>query len=163
MKEKVEVEPDVEDAEADHGKAKVDIDVLTSFVRTSHDDPINEAEKVKMLALLKALREEMNQPVIKGLKVRDFSDIFVERYNFFLDRASKLFPKSDFGEIFQKMDAATTSLEKIRLEISMMIAYVQNDIMDIIEQSERLKEKNKWLQDRLREFEIKIAGIQAIK
>jgi len=122
-----------------------------------------EAEKVKLLALLKAIREEMNQPVLKGLKVRDFANIFVDRYNFFYDLASEFFPGSDFGHIFTRLEEGDTSLEKIRMEITLLIAYIQNDIMDIIEQSERLQQKNKWLQDRLREMEIKIAGIQAIK
>jgi hypothetical protein len=122
-----------------------------------------EAEKVKLLALLKAVREEMDKPVLKGMKVRDFADIFVDRYNFFHERVGALFPSTDFNDIFVKLSKGGTSLEKIRMEISLLIAYIQNDIMDIIEQAERLKQKNKWLRDRLREFEIKIAGIQAIK
>jgi hypothetical protein len=122
-----------------------------------------EAEKVKLLALLKAIRDEMNQPVLKGLKVRDFANIFVDRYNFFYDMAAELFPSSDFGNVFTRLEKGDTSLEKIRMEITLLIAYIQNDIMDIIEQAERLKQKNKWLQDRLREMEIKVAGIQAIK
>jgi hypothetical protein len=136
---------------------------ISPYIREETKTVHNEAEKVKMLALLKAIRDEMNQPLIKGMKVRDFADIFVDRYNFFHERVSELFPKAEFNEIFIRLEKGTTSLEKIRLEITLLIAYIQNDIMDIIEQSERLKQKNQWLQDRLREFEIKIAGIQAIK
>ena len=133
-------------------------------IEIDHSNPrALEAQKVKLLALLKAIRDEMDQPVLKGLKVRDFAIIFVDRYNFFYDLSAELFPGSDFGSIFTRLQKEDTSLEKIRMEITLLIAYIQNDIMDIIEQAERLKQKNKWLQDRLREMEIKVAGIQAIK
>lgn len=139
-------------------------EVLKPFIRTEEAiSNKNEAEKVKLLALLKGIRDEMNQMNKKGEKAREQADMFIERYNFFLGRAATLFPKTDFTEIFLPLQHGAASIEKIRLELTMMIAYIQNDIMDIIEQSQRLREKNKWLQERIREFELKIAGIQAIK
>jgi hypothetical protein len=136
---------------------------IESYVRDQFFENKQEAEKVKLLALLKAMREEMNTPYIKGMKVREFADIFVERYNSFYRRTSQLFPESDFCVTFSEFEKGATSLEKIRLEITLLIAYIQNDIMDIIEESQRVKEKNKWLSERLREMELRVAGIQAIK
>jgi hypothetical protein len=138
-------------------------EVLKPFVREEPPTRLGEAEKVKLLALLKGIRDEMNQPLKKGVKAREQADMFIERYNFFLERTARHFPGTDFTEIFIPLEPGAATIEKIRLELTMLIAYIQNDIMDIIEQSQRLKEKNKWLQERIREFEIKIAGIQSIK
>jgi hypothetical protein len=138
-------------------------EVMRPFIREEASARKGEAEKVKLLALLKGIREEMNQPLKKGKMQREQTDMFIERYNFFLVRTSMLFPDTDFTEIFVPLETGAASIEKIRLELTMMIAYIQNDIMDLIEQTQRLKEKNKWLQDRIREFELKIAGIQSIK
>jgi hypothetical protein len=138
-------------------------EVLKPFVREEATTRQGEAEKVKLLALLKGIRDEMNQPMKKGKMEREQTDMFIERYNFFLKRTSTLFPGTDFTEIFVPLEAGAASKEKIRLELTMMIAYIQNDIMDLIEQTQRLKEKNKWLQERISEFELKIAGIQSIK
>lgn len=138
-------------------------EVLRPFVREEKSARHGEAEKVKILALLKGIRDELNQPLKKGEMEREHVEMFVERYNFFLARTSKLFPGTDFTEIFLPLGPTVTSMEKLRLELTMMIAYIQNDIMDLIEQTQRLKEKNKWLQERINEFEVKIAGIQSIK
>ena len=136
---------------------------IQSFVHNTNASDEFEAEKVKILALLKAMREEINQPYSKGTKMRDFTDIFVDRYNFFLDRLTELFPGRDFSDTFVRLRKGETSLEKIRLEMSLLISYIQNDIMDIIEEAARLKDKNKWLQNKIREMELRVAGIQAIR
>jgi|GEM_PF-5077943 len=163
-----------ENKEAPKGKAEernapahqipaVHAEVLKPFVREESSTRQGEAEKVKLLALLKGIRDEMNQPLKNGEMEREHIDMFIERYNFFLKRTSKLFPSTDFTEIFVPLEPGAATIEKLRLELTMMIAYIQNDIMDLIEQTQRLKEKNKWLQERIREFELKIAGIQSIK
>jgi hypothetical protein len=136
---------------------------IQSFVRDTNASDEFEAEKVKILALLRAMRDEINQPASKGAKTRDITDIFVDRFNFFLDRLTELFPSRDFSETFTRLHKEDCSIEKLRLELSLLISYIQNDIMDIIEESARLKEKNKWLQNRIRDVELKVAHIQAIR
>lgn len=115
-------------------------------------------KKAQLLNLLKALRDDAGVNKDTGNP-----GIFIAKYNNYREIAKQLFQNDVFlRTTILQLDPKKHSWSSLLANIGQLIAYIENDISNIVQERDKLRFQVKKLQKENQELKTKLKGYQKI-
>jgi hypothetical protein len=118
----------------------------------------NTKKKVQLLDLLKALRDDAGVNKETGNP-----GIFIAKYNNYREIAKQLFKNDVFLKTtILQLDPKKHSWSSLLANIGQLIAYIENDTINIVQERDKLKFQVQKLKKENDQLKIKLKGYQKI-
>jgi hypothetical protein len=118
----------------------------------------NTKKKVQLLDLLKALRDDAGVNKETGNP-----GIFIAKYNNYREIAKQLFKNDVFLKTtILQLDPKKHSWSSLLANIGQLIAYIENDTINIVQERDKLKFQVQKLKKENEQLKIKLKGYQKI-